>query len=153
MTVRPATVADAPAICELINYYAERGKMLHRSMESVYNALREFQVAQDHSGRIVGCVAVDLFWADLAEIKSMAVRPERQRQGTGTMLLQAAIADAKRLGVNRLFVLTYEQDFFARSGFELVDRQSLPEKIWRECISCPKADACDEVAMILNLGD
>jgi amino-acid N-acetyltransferase len=153
MTIRPATVADAEAICEVINYYAERGRMLHRSLESVYNSLRDFLVAQDAEGRFLGCVAVSLFWADLAEVKSLAVPPQEQGRGVGSALLQAALADARRLGVKRLFALTYEKDFFTRHGFEVIDRQDLPEKVWRECISCPKAEACDETAMMLRLGD
>ncbi len=153
MTVRPAKVTDAAAVCELINYYAERGRMLHRSLESVYNVLRDFLVAADDDGRIVGCAAVSLVWSDLAEVKSMAVRADRQRQGIGSALLQAAIADARRLGVKRVFVLTYETEFFARGGFEVIDRNSLPEKVWSECVSCPKADACDETAMMLRLSD
>ena len=151
MMIRPATIEDAPAICELVNHYAERGSMLHRSLESVYNSLRDFQVAQDESGAVVGCVAVDVSWSDLAEVKSLAVSPTLRRQGLGKQLVQAAIGDAKRLGVRKLFALTYERDFFARNGFSVIDRQTLPEKVWRECIACPKADACDEIAMMLQL--
>jgi amino-acid N-acetyltransferase len=135
----------------LINYYAERGWMLHRSLESVYDSLREFQVAQDPQGQVIGCVAVDIFWADLAEVKSLAVAPDHRGKGLGSRLLEAAVQDARQLGVKRLFALTYEKDFFLRYGFEIVDRQSLPEKVWRECIACPKADACDEIAVIRTL--
>lgn len=153
MIVRAAKVPDAPAICDLINYYAERGRMLHRSLESVYNTLRDFLVADDDDGRILGCAAVSLVWADLAEVKSLAVLPDRRRHGIGSTLLQAAMADARRLGATRLFALTYEKEFFARAGFERIDRDGLPEKVWRECLSCPKADACDETAMMLRLAD
>jgi len=148
LRLRSARVQDAQAICELVNHYAERGKMLHRSLESVYDSLREFKVVQDDDGRIVGCVAVDVFWADLAEIKSLAVAPDHLRRGIGGMLVQAAIEDARALGITRVFALTYEEHFFRRNGFEVVDRRTLPEKVWRECISCPKADACDEIAMM-----
>ncbi|MDP7161930.1 MAG: N-acetyltransferase [Phycisphaerae bacterium] len=151
MNVRPARISDAEAICPLVNYYAERGRMLHRSLESVYDSLREFYVAQDDDGSIVGCVAVDIFWADLAEIKSLAVAREHRRGGLGTQLVAAAIEDAQRLGVKRLFTLTYEQEFFGRQGFKVIDRQKLPDKVWRECVACPKGEACDETAMIITL--
>ena len=151
MILRYAQTVDAEAICSLINHYAEQGLMLHRSMESVYDSLREFQVAADDEGRVVGCVAVDIFWADLAEVKSLAVAPDMTGQGIGGRLLGAAIEDAGRMGVRRLFTLTYEQRFFRRQGFEVIDRGGLPEKVWRECLVCSKVDACDEIAMMLPL--
>ena len=150
ITIRSAKVSDAAAICMLINYHAERGKMLHRSLEGVYDALREFLVAEDGE-EIVGCVAVDIFWADLAEIKSLAVAAGRLRQGVGSRLVRAAVANAQELGIRKLFALTYEKEFFERHGFEVIDRDTLPEKVWRECVSCPRADACDEIAMMLRL--
>jgi amino-acid N-acetyltransferase len=126
--------------------------MLHRSLESVYDALREFIVAENSDGKIVACVATDVFWDDLAEVKSLAVAPEHCGQGIGRVLIEAAIADARRLGVTKLFALTYEKEFFTKLGFKVVDKESLPEKVWRECIACPKADSCDEIAMMLDLG-
>jgi len=153
MILRHAKTADAEAICSTVNYHAELGLMLHRSMESIYGALREFQVAVDENDKIVGCVAVDIFWSDLAEVKSLAVVPDMIGQGIGGRLLTAAIDDAKQMGVKRLFSLTYEQRFFERQGFEVIDRQDLPEKVWRECLACLKADACDEIAMMLVLSD
>lgn len=151
MKVRHARVSDAAAICELINGYAERGRMLHRSLENVYGSLRDFQVLEAGGGRIVGCAAVDVFWADLAEVKSLAVAPDCVGRGLGRKLLAAAVDDAARLGVQRLFALTYEKEFFAKQGFTVIERDTLPEKVWRECVTCPKADACDEIAMIRHL--
>lgn len=122
--------------------------MLHRSMESLYESLRDFIVAQDGDGRIIGCVALDIFWADLAEIKSLAASAGARGQGVGYSLLAAAVAEAGRLGIGKLFALTYEQEFFDRQGFDVIDRNDLPEKVWRECIACPKVDNCDEIAMM-----
>ncbi len=149
MTIRKAKCDDARAICSLINRYAEQGLMLHRSLESIYGSIREFLVAEDDSGELLGCVACDVFWRDLAEVKSLAVAPAARGRGVGSALVGEALEDARRLGVGRLFALTYERAFFERLGFEVVDRQKLPEKVWRECISCPKADQCDEIAMWL----
>jgi amino-acid N-acetyltransferase len=67
--------------------------------------------------------------------------------------MDAAVADARSLGIKRLFALTYQQRFFERHGFECIDRQALPEKVWRECMACPKADACDEIAMMRYLAE
>ena len=150
-TIRPARVDDVPAIFELINEYAERSIMLHRSMESLYESLRDFIVAQNGDGRIVGCVALDIFWADLAEIKSLAAASEARGKGVGFGLVAAAVVEAGKLGIGKLFALTYEQDFFIRQGFEMIDRNDLPEKVWRECIACPRVDNCDEIAMMRKL--
>ncbi|MCE5327109.1 MAG: N-acetyltransferase [Planctomycetaceae bacterium] len=152
MVFRAAILSDAVAIRDLVGYYAERGRMLHRSLESVYDHLRDFIVAVDE-GRLVGCVAVDVSVEDLAEIKSLAVVADLRRSGVGRRLIAAAVADAKRLGVRRLFALTYEAEFFAAQGFSRIDRMTLPAKVWRECVACPKVDACDEIAMIRMLDE
>ena len=134
MNVRHARIPDARAICDLVNYYAERGRMLHRSLESIFESIREFLVVADDEGKVVGCAAIDVVWSDLAEVKSVAVSPHARGQG-----------------VRRLFALTLEDSFFLKCGFEVIDRATLPEKVWRECLACPKADACDEIAMLRRL--
>jgi amino-acid N-acetyltransferase len=151
MKIRPAHTSDAATICSLVNHYAERGRMLHRSLESVYDSLREFLVAEE-GGRLVGCVAVDVSWADLAEVKSLAVAPGQVGKGIGAALVRAAVADARKIGVKKLFALTYEREFFLKQGFRVMSRDALPEKVWRECIYCPKSEACDEIAMMTQLG-
>ena len=148
--VRPATMCDAEAVYRLVNYYAEQGLMLHRSLESIYESLRDFLVCC-RAGQVVGCVALRLFWKDLAEIRSLAVSPEHRRAGIGRELLLGALEEARRLGVPRVFALTYEPAFFEKFGFRTVDKDALPPKVWRDCIHCPKANACDEVAVILEL--
>lgn len=148
-TIRSAKVGDVPAICDLINYYAERGLMLHRSRQSAYESVRDFCVAEDQDGTIIGCVALAVFWSDLAEVRSLAIAPDRRGEGTGSRLLCEALRGAANLGIGRVFTLTYERDFFVHHGFAVIDRESLPEKVWRVCLACPKADACDETAMMI----
>jgi amino-acid N-acetyltransferase len=143
-------MSDATAISDIVNYHAERGRMLHRSLEAVYERLRNFLVAE-RDGQVLGCVAVEIAWADLAEIKSLAVHPDSIGAGVGSQLVTEAIADARALGVSRLFVLTYEDAFFARHGFKVVHKDRLPTKVWSDCATCPKREACDEIAMILEL--
>ncbi len=149
---RPAKVSDAEGICRLVNYYAERGRMLHRSLESVYESLRDFLVVS-RNGRLAGCAALSLAWGDLGEIRSLAVEPGRRGQGIGAELVREAIASGSRLELSRIFVLTYEPAFFERFGFRIVDKETLPAKVWRDCIHCPRADHCEEVAMVLALED
>lgn len=121
--------------------------MLHRSHESVYDTLREFVVADD-GGELLGCCAIDVVRSDLAEVKSLAVSPSARGRGLGSSLVVEGIERARELGVDRFFALTYEKRFFEKLGFRVVDRQELPDKVWRECIACPKADQCDEIAML-----
>jgi len=152
MKLRHARIKDAKAICELVNHYAERGRMLHRSLESTYASLRDFLVLEDDHGRVAACCAVSIFWADLAEVKSLAVAPDYRGQGLGRRLVSAAKRDARKIGMEKIFALTYEKEFFLRQGFKVIDRDTLPEKVWRECFACPKEDCCDEIAMLLRLG-
>lgn len=140
---------DAVAIGEIVNYHAERGRMLHRSLEAIYERLRNFLIA-DLDGEVLGCVAVEIAWADLAEVKSLAVAPHATGRGIGKALVRAAIADARKLGVRRLFALTYVEAFFARHGFERIDRKQLPSKVWTDCVYCPKRHVCDEIAVLLD---
>jgi len=143
-------MSDAEAICRLVNYWAERERMLHRSLESVYESLRDFLVC-GRDGAVVGCAAVSVSWKDLGEIRSLAVDAAHRGRGVGRELVGRAVEDARRLELRRLFALTYVPEFFAKFGFEKVDKARLPSKVWRDCIHCPRADACDEVAMILEL--
>ncbi len=143
-------MSDAKAICEIVNHHAERGRMLHRSLEAVYERLRNFVVAEI-DGTIVGCVAIEIVWTDLAEVKSLAVHPDYLGNRIGYQLVAAAVDDARTLGVKRLFALTYEESFFVRQGFGTIDREQLPHKVWSDCAACPKREACDEIAMIMEV--
>jgi len=150
MKIRSARIPDAKAICSLINYYAEHDKMLFRSLADVYENLQTFTVAE-REGEVIGCCALEVIWSDLAEIKSLAVAAENRGQGVGTALVTAAVEQARRLGVPRLFALTLEPKFFERAGFTIVKKEDLPMKVWSDCARCPKQDECDEIAVIRDL--
>ena len=124
--------------------------MLHRSLESIYESLRDFLVCHE-DGRLVGCVALSISWKDLGEIRSLAVAAGHEGKGIGRQLLARAIQDGRGLGLKRIFALTYEPAFFSRLAFRVVDKETLPTKVWRDCIHCPKAEACDEIAMVHDL--
>jgi len=150
--IRPATVADVPKFAAIINDAAEHGLMLHRSLEALYERVRNFQVAEE-AGEVIGVCGLRVMWADLAEIYALAVSPEARGRGLGRQLVEACVEDARRLGIRRLMSLTYERGFFERLKFEVVDRQNLPLKVWTECIYCSKKHACDEIAMVRTLTD
>jgi len=150
MKVRAANVGDVEAIHELIRDYAERDKMLFRSKADIYESLQSFSVAE-LEGTVVGCCALEVVWADLAEIKSLAVRQTSKGTGIGKVLVETAVQQARRLGIAKVFALTLEPDFFARLGFTVIDKAKLPMKVWSDCAKCSKQDHCDEVAVIKNL--
>jgi amino-acid N-acetyltransferase len=148
--IRRARSADAAHIQRLIKVYADRDLMLPRSLSEIYESLRDFFVIADDTG-LIGCAACHVTWEDLAEIKCMAVREDRQRQGWGDKLMQACIEDAARVGVKRVFVLTYAPEFFERRGFARIEKSELPHKIWSECVRCVNFPNCGEVALIRDL--
>ncbi len=149
-TVERATVHDAKEICALINAWAAQGQMLPRTLGETYENIRDFFVVREQ-GRLVGCAALHITWSDLAELKSLAVEEDRQSAGYGRALTEACVAEARALGLARLFALTYRPGFFERLGWEQADVMSLPRKVWNECYRCPKFPGCEEIALVLEL--
>ena len=150
MNIRSAKISDVKAIHALINSYAERDRMLFRSVADIYENLQCFNVAE-LDGSVVGCCALEIVWSDLAEIKSLAVDETNREKGIGRMLVAAAAEQAAALGVPRVFALTLEPDFFLKSGFEIVEKETLPMKVWSDCARCPKQQNCDEIAVIKSV--
>jgi amino-acid N-acetyltransferase len=147
MNVRSAKISDAKAINTLISSYAEMDRMLFRSLADIYENLQTFIVAE-LDGKIVGCCALEVIWADLAEIKSLAIDEGYKGKGIGRELVAAAVEQAAKLGVPKVFALTLEPAFFEKSGFEIVEKEALPMKVWSDCARCPKQQNCDEIAVI-----
>ena len=125
MKVRSAKISDAKAIYRLISGYAEHDRMLFRSMADIYESLQSFMVAEIDSN-VVGCCALQIVWSDLAEIKSLAVDLANKGAGVGKMLVAAALEQAGRVGVPRVFALTLEPQFFERAGFSIIEKDALP---------------------------
>ncbi len=150
--IRIATVHDVPRIQQIINSHAELGKMLFKSLAQLFESLRDFAVFEEN-GTVVGCCGVTIIWADLAEVRSLAVDESCRGRGIGGHLVRWCIEEARRLHIRRLMSLTYEQRFFEKLGFEVVPKESLPLKVWSDCVRCPKQDNCDEIAMVLTLHD
>jgi amino-acid N-acetyltransferase len=146
-TVVRAQIADAQAICDLVNTFARKGEMLPRTMSEVYQNLRDFYVVRD-GGAVVGCGALHILWEDLGEIKSLAVREDQQGGGLGARIVEACLDEARQLGLQTAFALTYRPGFFEKLGFTQADVMTLPRKVWGECYRCPKFPGCNEIAMV-----
>jgi amino-acid N-acetyltransferase len=149
MEIRKGKSQDVPAIHALISCYAELDRMLFRSMADIYENLQVFQVAESN-GNVVGCCALKVIWADLAEIQSLAVDKNYFGKGLGSSLVKACVDQARILGIAKVFTLTMEPIFFEKIGFKRVDKKTLPMKVWSDCARCPKQDQCDEISMIIE---
>jgi len=150
MLIRKATIHDVPEMQRIINYFADRGDLLHRSLNQLYEDIRDYCVLED-GGRILGTCALHVNWGDLAEVKALVVGDECQGKGYGKDLVKACLDEARALGISRVFALTYKPEFFQNLGFRSVDKSELPQKVWSECINCVKFPDCGEVALILEL--
>jgi amino-acid N-acetyltransferase len=149
-TLRKAKMGDAPAIQRLITLFASRDEMLHRSLGEIYENIRNFFVVEENA-EIVACGALQVSWGNLAEIKSLAVAEEHQGRGHGRRIVLACLEEGGALGLATLFALTYKPLFFEKLGFRVVDKATLPHKVWNECIRCPKFPDCGEIAVVLDL--
>ncbi len=150
--IRNARLQDVPSIHEIVNSHAQLGRMLFKSYAQLYEDLRDFAV-YELDGEIVGCCALGIIWADLAEVRSLAVDSDFIGRGIGRKLVEWCVDEAHRLQIRRLMSLTYEQVFFEKLGFVVVDKDTLPLKVWTDCVRCPKRDNCDEIAMVRELHD
>jgi amino-acid N-acetyltransferase len=149
LKIRKAKIIDLKTIHKLINDFARKEKMLPRSMNEMYENVRDFIVFEE-KGKISGICALHVLWENLAEIRSLAVIKGYQKMGIGRKLVRHCLNEAKSLGVQRVFVLTYQPSLFKKMGFSDIDKSELPQKIWGDCVRCPKFPECDEYALILN---
>lgn len=150
--IRKALVKDAKKIQVLVNFFASQDLMMPRSLNEIYENIRDFWVSIDDNKKITGCVALHIVgWENLAEIKSLAVERKNQRKGLGAELVSACLKEAKGLKIGRVFALSYHPKFFKKSGFKIVAKSRLPHKIWAECCNCPKFPNCREIALIRRI--
>lgn len=150
MLIRKATMADVPGIHKLVNGYAQEGLMLRRPLMMLYERAREFCVAVE-GDQLLGTGGLEILWHDLGEVRSLAVSPAAKGKGVGKAIVEFLVQEARDLGLKRVFALTYQVEFFQRCGFAVVQKEQLPQKVWKICVHCDKFNACDEVAMIRYL--
>lgn len=150
MSIRKATVKDANRIFSILQYYALKEVLLPRSLNSIYENIRDFFVYEEN-GKIVGVGSLHIYWEDLAEIKSLAVEEGFRGKNIGSQIVLACIEEAKMLGIKQVFALTYVPGFFEKLGFKITDKALFPQKVWTECIHCVKFNDCKEIPVSIAL--
>jgi amino-acid N-acetyltransferase len=151
--IRKLLVNEVAEVKNLIDPFVKEGLMLPKSLHSLCQSVRDFWVmnADDNSNEIIGCCALQVSWLDTAEIRTLAVKKDRQGAGIGRTLVEACIEEARGLGIRSLFALTYVPGFFQGLGFREVEKSSLPNKIWSDCIHCQYFPDCREVALTYRI--
>ena len=153
ITIRRAAAKDIKTVHRLLSLYGGQGLLLARPLSELYDHLRDFFVLAKPGidEGVVGACALGICWEDMAEIRSLAVAKGYQGQKLGSRLVLACLEEARALGIKRVFALTYVEAFFTKMGFKVVEKSTLPHKIWADCLRCSKYPDCDETAMILDL--
>ena len=147
LVVRKGAMHDIGPILDLINGYAARGIMLPRTEFEMSEAIRDFSVATLEN-RLLGCGALHFYTPRIAEIRSLAVHEEAKTKGVGRKLVERLIGEAQEYELDAVFAFTYVAEFFQKVGFQTVERGTLPLKAWKDCLRCPKFQACDEIAVL-----
>ncbi len=147
LTVRKAVMHDIPPILDLINGYAARGVMLPRTEFEMSESIRDFTVVM-RGDELLGCGALHFYSPTLAEIRSLAVDQQAKTHGVGRRLVEALVKEAQDYELDAVFAFTYVVEFFQKVGFQVVERGVLPLKAWKDCLRCPKFQACDEIAVM-----
>jgi amino-acid N-acetyltransferase len=151
--IRKAKIHEVPEIRRFLTEFTLDGGILPRTLADLYGQLRDYFVYREDQGPLIGVGALHICWAGLGEIRSVAVAPEHRNRGIGSRLVTKCLAEARVLGLGEIFLLTLVPDFFRRFGFKVVSREELLPIVWADCVNCVKFPDCDEIPMLLNLGD
>lgn len=146
MIFRKANLEDIETIYKLVNDYADNGLMLNRARSQLYENVRDFIVAEEE-GEILGAGALHVMWVDLAEVRTLAVHPAHVKKGIGKKIVERLLQEGVELGIKKAFTLTYQPEFFRSCGFVEEGKEAMPQKVWTDCINCPKFPNCDEICM------
>ena len=148
--LQKAKLQDVKKIQQLVNFYAKKNEMLPLSLSELYDNIRAFYV-YEKKGRILGCGALHVTWEKLGEIRSLAVQRSKQKKGIGKKLVRMCLKEARALGLEKVFVLTYHPEYFRKFGFKDIDKYQLPHNVWRDCNKCVYFPDCEDVALIKNI--
>jgi amino-acid N-acetyltransferase len=150
LTIRKAAMRDIHSLLVLINSYATQGIMLPRTEFEMSENIRDFSVVYE-GDKLIACGALHYYTPTSAEIRSLAVDPRLKSRGLGRLTVKSLEREAVDNGLHAIFAFTYSPQFFRKLGFREVERGELPLKAWKDCLRCPKFQACDEIAMLKAL--
>lgn len=150
MIIRKAILPDVEEMFELVNYYADKGLMLPRSRSTLYENIRDFVVIEI-DGEIIGIGALHVLWKDLAELRTLAVKDNMVKQGVGRQIVEFILKEAKELKIQKVFTLTYQPGFFEKLNFTIIEKETMPHKVWTDCINCPKFPNCNEICLEIDI--
>lgn len=146
MNIRKAILPDVEQMYEIVHYYANAGMMLPRSRCTLYENIRDFFVMEE-DGEIIGIGALHVLWKDLAELRTLAVKDGKVKKGIGKQIVAHILEEAKLLKLQKVFTLTYQPGFFEKLDFRVIDKETMPHKVWTDCINCPKFPNCNEICL------
>ncbi|HDT15171.1 MAG TPA: N-acetyltransferase [Firmicutes bacterium] len=149
--VRRAVVADAKFIQAMLRKHALEADLIVKNLNDIYAQLRDYYILEK-DGKPAGVIALHVYWEDLGEIRSFIIEKSFRGKGSGKKLFARVMKEAEELGIKKVFVLTKIPGFFRKYGFKKIEMSRLPQKVWKDCLNCPKfPDQCDESALIMNL--
>lgn len=134
LTIRRARTRDVAAIRELVDTYVAERRVLTKATVTLYEDIQEFWVAVDQEGTVLGCGALHVLWEDLGEIRTVAVHPRATGHGAGHRIVAVLLDTARELGVRRVFVLTFETEFFGRHGFRPIKGTPVSHEVYAELL-------------------
>lgn len=150
LTIRHATTTDAPALHALISAQVADGHLLPRSLDDIERHATRFVVG-DVAGRIVACAELAPLSARVGEVRSLVVSDAYRRVGLAARIVSALQDRARHAGMETLCAFTHQARFFVRQNFSIVPHMWIPEKITRDCLTCPLFRNCKQFAMVLSL--
>ena len=150
VTCRKAKIEDIEPLFGIIQGYADQAIMLPRSREALMQQLDTFAIAE-WKGEVVGCGSLTKLGRELVEIRSLGVVEGYKGLGIGSKLVDFLLHEAKQQKIPKVMALTYEVPFFLKKGFKVVEKDIFPEKVWTDCIYCPKRHACDEISVLKEI--
>jgi pyrroline-5-carboxylate reductase len=148
--IRKPKLDEVVAIKQLLDNAAQQGDLLRRPLMELYENVRDFYTYVDEQG-VGACCALHIDTPELAEVRSLVVRPDLRGTGIGGRLMERCLDEARNLKISRVYALTRRPSFFTRYQFDEIDKHSLPHKVFNDCIRCPLFPDCDEVAMVRTL--